>query len=495
MSERPTVNVPVPDANDPLDALDLCPAVPADPDPVGWLAGLKALHERLKPYFSSRSSWSTAGAFLVGLLSDTERKNSWQLAEKIGATVPYALQHLLNGALWDANRVRDVVREYVYRALHDEQDALVLDETGFLKKGKKSAGVKRQYTGTAGKVENCQVGVFLAYVSPKGHALIDRELYVPEDWVADAARCEEAGIPKGVEFATKPMQGKQMLERAFEAGIRPQWVLGDEVYGGDPKLADWLDARRQPYILAVRKNHVVGCNGQPWEVGAIPPHIKGQNWHIRSAGNGSKGPRLYEWDAVAVDGSLPGHRRWVLFRRGLDEKHELAYYNVLAPEEADLVDMVQGAGARWGVEESFEQAKGEVGLDQYQVRRWAGWYRHITLSMMALAYLVVTRHVTVAPEPVVADPDGGTDDTAAIPSAVTVAPAAAATASVAPEPKAPVPVASRPTMPEPTAPEPEVAQKRGTTSKRKMQGSMAEFRRARARQDRLLRLARRHLSG
>lgn len=465
MSEYSTADSHLPGAREPLDARDMCPAVPADPDPEGWLASLKALHERLKPYFSSHSSWSTAGAYLVGLLSETERKNSWQLAEKIGATVPYALQHLLNGALWDADRVRDEVREYAYRALCDEQDALVLDETGFLKKGKKSAGVKRQYTGTAGKVENCQVGVFLAYVSPKGHALIDRELYVPEDWAADADRREGAGIPTDVEFATKPMQGKQMLARAFDAGIRPRWVLGDEVYGGDPKLADWLDECRQPYILAVRETHVVGCNGEAWEVGAMPPYIKEQNWHIRSAGDGSKGPRLYEWSGVSADGSLSGYRRFVLFRRGLDEKRELAYYNVLAPEGAGMMDLVQGAGARWGIEESFEQAKGEVGLDQYQVRRWAGWYRHITLSMLALAYLVVTRHVTVAPE----SPEE---------------PAPEETMAEAPESE----------VVEPEASESEVAQKRGPKSRKAMHGSMAKFRRDRAQQDRLLRLARRHLS-
>lgn len=460
MSELSTVDSSITGTCEPVYERDLCPAVPADADPVGWLAGLTALHERLKPYFSSRGSWSTAGAYLIGLLSDTERKNSWQLAEKIGARVPYALQHLLNGALWDADRVRDVVRSFVYGALCDKHDALVLDETGFLKKGKKSAGVKRQYTGTAGKTENSQVGVFLAYISPKGHALIDRELYIPADWMADPGRCEEAGIPKGVEFATKPMQGKHMLERAFDAGIRPRWVLGDEVYGGDPKLADWLDSRRQPYILAVRSNHVVGCNGAAWEVAAMPPYIKEQNWHILSAGDGSKGPRLYEWSAVATDGSLPGHRRWLLFRRGQDEKHELAYYNVLAPDGADLMDLVQGAGARWGIEESFEQAKGEVGLDQYQVRRWMGWYRHITLSMLALAYLVVTRYVT-APEPATSEPE--------------------------PEPEAAVPDAK------PAASE--EAQKRGPKSKRAGHGSMAKFRRNRARQDRLLKLARRHLSG
>lgn len=355
-----------------------------------WAAGLEAMAERIGPHFARTEARRRAGLYLKGLLSPIERKNGWQLAEEVGDQTPYGVQHLLGRAEWDADAVRDDVRAYGMEHLADPQGVQVIDETGFLKKGTKSAGVQRQYSGTAGRIENCQVGVFLTYASPKGRTFQDRELYLPKDWCADQARREEAGIPEGVVFATKAQLAHRMLERSWAAGVRAGWVTADEVYGHDSKFRRWLEGEQQPFVLAVQSDQTLRGSGYARvdEAAAILPK---KAWRRLSAGNGSKGPRLYDW-ACLEWGRADGWSHWLLVRRSLTNLQDLAYYFVFAPSGTPLEEMVRVAGTRWTIEECFEAAKGEVGLDQYEVRKWHGWYRHITLAMAAHAWLTVIRN-------------------------------------------------------------------------------------------------------
>lgn len=367
----------------------------------GWLEDLAQLHEQLKPYFPSRSAWSVAGGYLVGLLSAAERKNSWQMAEETGQAAPTAFQHLLNQAVWDVDGVRDAVAAYVYEHLGVPGGVLVLDETGFLKKGKASVGVQRQYSGTAGKTENCQIGVFLAYASERGAALVDCALYLPESWASDAERRKKTHIPPSVQFATKSILARQMLERAFAAGLKASWVTADEEYGKSSELRAWLEAQQQSYVLAVAGN--VGAwrdsSKRALLVPEVAASVRPDQWRKLSAGAGEKGERWYEWARVLCPTPAPvGWSRWVLLRRSLEDG-ELAYYLAAGPESASLEELVRVAGMRWHIEVCFEQAKGEVGLDQYEVRSWHGWHRHITLSMAALAFLAVMRHRAMPPPP------------------------------------------------------------------------------------------------
>ena len=297
------------------------------------------------------------------------------------------------------------LRRYTLDSLDDEQVVLVIDETGFLKQGNKSAGVKRQYSGTAGRVENCQVGVFLAYATAQGTAFIDRELFLPKEWVGDLPRRREAHIPDEVVGATKPELAKAMLQRAFEAGVQAAWVTGDAVYSAYG-MRSWLEDKRQPHVFAVASNfHVWTWDKQgprQLQVKGVVDEFDKADWQRLSAGMGSKGERLFEWAWVStselmVGGSAiglgpviaEGFERWVLARRSLDEPKDLAYYTVFAPQATTLETVVQVAGFRWAIEISFKTAKGEVGLDQYEVRSWAGWHRHITLALLAQAFLVV----------------------------------------------------------------------------------------------------------
>ena len=299
------------------------------------------------------------------------------------------MQNLLHRSVWNADGVRDDLQVYVKEHLAEPEGVGVLDETGFVKKGDKSVGVQRQYSGTAGRIENCQVGVFLGYATSRARVLIDRALYLPESWTKDPERCREAEVPEGTMFKTKPELGREMLEHAFDNGIPIQWVTGDEVYGNHGKLRRWLEEQERPFVLAVASNHYVWVGFEQVTVAQLP--IPG--WRRLSAGSGSKGPRLYEWSLIPVNGFAdnPDWQRWMLIRRSLEKPDELAYYAVSAPAETPLEKMVQVAGSRWTIEECFEMAKNEVGLDQYEVRQWTGWYRHITLSMMALAFLVTVQ--------------------------------------------------------------------------------------------------------
>ena len=361
-----------------------------------WVTHFHALHARLAPRFARAEPRRQAAAYLRGLLSPLERKNGWQLAEAAGDLTPDRMQRLLNAADWDAAAVRDDLRTYVVEHFADPAAVLVVDETGFLKKGTKSVGVKRQYSGTAGRVENCQIGVFLAYAAPGGHCFLDRELYLPKEWATDIERREEAGVPKELEFATKPALARQMLERAFAAGVPCAWVTGDEVYGGNRALRGWLEEQERPFVLAVACDEALeyaDAQGVRQErADTLTATVAAENWQRLSVGDGAKGPRLYDWARIQLrQGPAPRWEHWLLVRRSLSKPTELAYYIVFGPATSTLAQVAQVAGRRWTVEECIEQAKGEVGLDQYEVRHWTSWYRHITLALLAQAYLSVMR--------------------------------------------------------------------------------------------------------
>ncbi len=358
----------------------------------GWRAGLDGLHARIATRFRRPEVRARAGRYLAGLLARVERKNGWQLAEQLGERHPRGVQRLLDAAQWDADDVRDDLRTYVVEHLGDEQAVLVVDETGFLKKGTKSVGVQRQYSGTAGRTENCQVGVFLAYASPKGRAFLDRALYLPKVWAEDPDRRAEAGVPETVRFATKGALARTMLQRAFAAGTPAAWVVGDTVYGTDPGLRPWLERERRAYVLAVPKTHRVWPGERQATAQAAIASLPASAWARRSAGEGSQGPRWYDWAWIPLAGECPaGWGRWLLARRSLSDPDDLAYYRVFAPSGTPLEQAVRAAGRRWAIEEGFERAKGEVGLDQYEVRRWEAWHRHITFALLAHAYLEGTR--------------------------------------------------------------------------------------------------------
>jgi SRSO17 transposase len=362
-----------------------------------WLAGLDDLFARVAGRFGRVEPRRQARLYLMGLLAPLERKNGWQLAEAAGDGTPDRMQRLLNNARWDARQVRDDLRGYVIERLGDAGGVLIADDTGFVKKGVKSAGVQRQYSGTAGRVENCQVGVFLAYASPAGRALIDAELYLPRSWTGDRARCAEAGVPAGAVFATKPELARVMLGRALDAGVPARWATADEAYGQDHKFRVFLERRRLGYVVAVPCSQPVGAGTGYGSTGSradvLAAAAPAQAWKRLSAGDGAKGPRLYDWAMAAlpiIREPAEGFERWLLIRRSITEPEELAYYLCFGPAGTTIGQLVRIAGARWAIEECFQSAKNETGLDQYQVRRYDAWHRHVTLAMLAHAYLAVT---------------------------------------------------------------------------------------------------------
>jgi SRSO17 transposase len=355
-------------------------------------AGLADVHAQIAPHFHRREARERARRYLQGLLVRVERKNGWQLAEALGEGGPQGMQRLLNAADWDAEAVRDELRAYVVEHLGDEPSGvLVIDETGFLKKGTKSAGVARQYSGTAGRRENQQIGVFLLYASDRGAAFIDRALYLPDEWMGDAARREEAHIPEQVGFATKGELARELLARAFAAGVPARWVVGDTVYSGD-EVRRWLEGQGRSYVLAVPSTHGIWTRARQQTVEQLVRQLAADGWVRLSAGAGSQGPRWYDWACLRLPyATAAGMGQWVLARRSVSDPRELAYYRVFGPDTTPVGEMVRVAGRRWTIEEGFEQAKGEVGLDQYEVRRYDAWYRHTTLALLAHAYLEVTR--------------------------------------------------------------------------------------------------------
>jgi SRSO17 transposase len=342
------------------------------------------------------------GAFLLGLLAGLPRTNCWTIAEHAGDASPDGMQHLLAGAVWDAGAVRDDLRGYVIEHLGDSEAVLVFDETGDLKKGAATVGVQRQYTGTAGRVENAQVAVYLTYAAAAGYAFIDRALYLPASWTGDPARCAKAGVPAGTPFATKPALARAMTARALDAGTPASWAAGDEVYGADPGLRADLVRRRLGYVLAVAKTHPIttGIGTRPAAQWAA--RLPRRAWQRLSAGTGAKGERFYDWALIdtldtAADPEATGCH-WLLIRRHR-RTGELAFYRAFSPTPVPLAALVRVAGTRWKVEESFQSGKELAGLDQHQVRTWTSWHRWSVLAMLAHAFLSVMAATGPPPEP------------------------------------------------------------------------------------------------
>ena len=387
-------------------------ADPMEPTPEDWAAAFAAYHARFAPLFFREEVRERSARYLRGLLSPVERKNGWQVAEAIGDPDPAGVQRLFYQAVWAADTVRDEFQRFVVDTFGDPDAILVLDETGFLKKGTKSVGVQRQYSGTAGKVENCQLGVFLAYVTPRSHVLLDRRLYLPKDWADDPHRRHEAKVPEEVTFQTMPELGRAMLEHAGEQGVPHAWVTADERYGGDPKFLAALEARAEPYVIAVPATTLVWPDGttvtdgpgklhilksptsQPQPVREVVAEWPEDTWERVVVAAGSTGPRTYDWAArrvVASRDQWPGPPLWLLGRRSVTAPMDCAYYLAFAPADTPLPTLARVAAARWPIEQCFEEAKGEAGLDHYEVRQWPSWHRHITLAMLAHGFLVWQR--------------------------------------------------------------------------------------------------------
>lgn len=362
-----------------------------------WERELARVSDRIGSRFARPEIRARVRVYLEVLLSNVPRKNGWQLAERAGDATPKNIQHFLGRSKWDADEVRNDLQRYVVDQLGEPDGVLVIDETGFLKKGTKSAGVGRQYSGTAGRIENCQIGVFLSYRSRKGHALIDRELYLPKAWCEDRPRCMAARIPETKAFATKPAIARDMLKRAITAQLPARWVTADEVYGGDSKFRRLLEKQGFGYVVAIPCKQHLFLNDVYGRVDEHVTEFRNSAWKRLSCGTGTKGERIYEWAfvpfGVPVDN---GMRKGLLVRRSLKDQTDLAYYFTLAPPRTRLQQLVRVAGCRWAIEECFEQAKQETGLDEYEVRSWHAWYRHITLSMFAHAMLSAIRRRTHA---------------------------------------------------------------------------------------------------
>jgi SRSO17 transposase len=345
-----------------------------------WAEAWADLRGRIGGRFARAEARERAGRYLAGLLGRVERKNGWQLAEAIGEAGPRGVQRLLSAAAWDADGVRDDLRDYVVGHLGDEATGvLIVDETGFLKKGTKSCGVARQYTGTAGDTVNCQVGVFLAYASRDGAAFVDRALYLPQEWADDRVRRTEAGVPEETRFATKIDLAQRMLARAFDAGVPARWVVGDAFYGRSHELRRWLEERGRAYALMIPKTNAVRYQGR---------RERAEQLGERLCPESPRDP----WVCLELsDECAAGMRRWLLVRCDAEDPDEHAYWLAWGPEGTDVEELVRACTTRWQIEECLAEAKGEVGLDHYEVRQWNAWHRHATLCLLAHAYLVVMR--------------------------------------------------------------------------------------------------------
>ncbi|WP_113702231.1 IS701 family transposase [Nonomuraea lactucae] len=363
-------------------------------------AGLDAAFELVAGRFKRSEVRQRARACIEGMLSGLERKNGWTLAEYAGEQTPDGMQRLFNAAKWDVDGVRDDLRAYLMEHLGEADGVLIGDDTGFVKQGGCSAGVQRQYTGTLGKITNCQIGVFLGYASNRGRAVLDRELYLPRDsWIASPERCAAAQIPEHVHFATKPQLLQAMIERALAAGVPFSWVTADEAYGDNGPLRRYLETQQISYILAVSRTHQITTGVGKTRADAMAGKVPRNGWQRLSCGPGAKGDRRYDWALIATDSSA--HR--LLIRRSLSNPSDLAFYLCHTPQPVPLQRLVQVAGARWTIEECFQAGKNEAAFDHYQVRLYPAWYRYITLAMLALAFLAATRAV-LNPEP--ASPTG-----------------------------------------------------------------------------------------
>lgn len=390
-----------------------------------WAEDFESFHARFAHLFVRSEPREQSKQYLRGLLAKVDRKNTWQMAEAVGEALPDRMQRLLYRVQWDAEAARDILQQVVIETFGDPEGIGVIDETGFLKKGDQSVGVKRQYSGTAGKVENCQIGTFLTYASRHGHAFLDRRLYLPEEWCSDPKRREQACVPEAVVFQTKPQQAVSMLQHAWEQGVPMRWVTGDEVYGDAPYLRKAISQTGRWYVLAVsvstpvwlqrpeveepsdsvsppskpggrprKKARLAKDAPPPTPVGEVVAAWKASRWKRLRVAEGEKGPRRYDWARQRVVESregLPGEKVWLLARRSITNPEELAYYLAYAPEKTPLVQLARVALTRYTIEQCFEEGKGETGLDQYEVRYWHSWHRHITLSMMAHTWLAALR--------------------------------------------------------------------------------------------------------
>jgi SRSO17 transposase len=385
-----------------------------------WGADFYRFCARFADVFGRKEPRAQATKYLRGLLASMPRKNGWQMAEAVGDRSPDATQRLLYQAQWDADRARDRLLKFTIEVFGDVDGIGVVDETGFIKQGSRSVGVKRQYSGTAGKIENCQIGTFLSYATAKGHVFLDRRLYLPEEWCNDAERRAQAKVPTDVVFQTKPEQALAMLEHVWQVGVPMRWVAGDEIYGESTALRDGIAARGRWYVLAVRTVMPVWSvrppvvepepqeRGRPrtkarLAEGALPATTVKEvvarwpesRWQSLTVAEGEKGLITYDWACQRVVESrdkLPGPDAWLIARRSLSDPGEIAYYLSNAPADTPLVLLAQVASTRYTVEQCIEEAKSETGLDEYEVRYWHSWHRHITLSMMAHVWLASVRH-------------------------------------------------------------------------------------------------------
>jgi len=354
-----------------------------------WDLEFNSLLLRINPLFRRRESRQHAEDYLRGLLAPLAKKNCWTIFRHVGNREPKALQRFINLTPWEEDLLRDINLKYVKEHFSDPRGTLIADPTGFAKKGKKSAGVQRQYSGTLGKIDNCQIGTFLAYADTHGNrVLVDRELYIPEEsWCEDPERCKEAGIPEDYEFATRPQQVRTMIKRMIAAGLPFAWFAADEEFGQNPGLRKFLEEKKIAYVMAIPKNtQLTSPDGLKEEIQEIAPGLRDHDWSRRACGIGTKGFRIYDW--AFIDSPEPDIQ--YMIRRNIDTG-EVAYYRCYNPRHESVCELVRVAGTRWPVEECFEVAKGEAGLDQYQFRLYRAWYRHATLSMLALTFLAVVR--------------------------------------------------------------------------------------------------------
>jgi SRSO17 transposase len=388
-----------------------------------WAAEFESFQARFARFFERSEPRQQAVKYLRALMAPVQRKNGWQLAEAAGDRDPQKMQRLLYEARWDRAGVGDELQSFVIEHFGDEDGVGVVDETGFIKKGDRSVGVMRQYSGTAGKIENCQVGVFLTYRTAKGHTFLDTRLYLPKEWCTDSKRRKQAGVPDDVTFQTKPDLAIAMLKRAWANGVPMRWVVGDEIYGEAVKVRCAVEDAQRLYVFAVRSNTCVWpempavimpfkpTTGRPRTlvrlaadaalsstVAALVVAWSAEAWRRLSVADGAKGPLIYDWACARVRDSrdgVPGPECWLLARRSISNPEEIAYYLSNAPTATPLETLAEVASQRWTIEQCIEEGKGETGLDEYEVRSWDSWHRHITLSMMAHVWLASVKTAQV----------------------------------------------------------------------------------------------------
>jgi len=356
----------------------------------GIMKEFNYIMNKIADVFPSTPGFNTAQNYIKGLLGPVDRKNGWQLSEYLGEETPYTIQQFLYRGRFSADELRDNLREYVGEKLGEKEGILVIDETGFLKQGTKSCGVKRQYSGTAGRIENCQIGVFLTYASQKGHAPLDRRLYIPKEWIEDSERRKEAGIPETLIFQTKPQMALEMIKESTTAGIPYTWVTGDCVYGDYRDIRLWLEKKGKCYVMNVSGKEYIWKGTSQVQIGGILKNLPSEGWIELSCGDGSKGARIYDWLTLEINQPvLDGWRRCLLVRRSKTDPDELRAYICFAPAGTTEQKLVKIVGTRWTIETCFKENKSEAGLDQYEVRSYDGWYKHITFSCIAMALITV----------------------------------------------------------------------------------------------------------